>query len=84
MCTATKQTPYQLVFGQAPRSMLALVEILFSLGIHDEEELPDGMIVDDSLDQSIEGNGERTVYTDENMTTEVEQSTGERDVSSKQ
>ena len=87
MCIATKQTPYQLVFGQAPRSTLALVDMLFRLGIHDEEELPDSMIVGDGSDQAVEDNGERAVYINENITAEIEQSTGdygERDVSSKQ
>jgi hypothetical protein len=87
VCTATKQTPYQLVFGQAPRSNLALVDLLFSLGIHDEEELPDSIIVDAGSDQSIEDNGERAIYISENITAEVEQSTGDyggRDVSIKQ
>lgn len=83
MCTATKQTPYQLVFGQAPRSTLALVDTLFSLGIHNEEELPDSMIVEAGAgsDQSVEDNGESVVYISENITAnvdvDIEQSTGD-------
>ena len=66
VCTATKQTPYQLVFGQAPWSTLALVNMLVNLGIHNEEELPDSMIVDAGSDQSVEDNGERVVHISEN------------------
>ncbi|CAG8715186.1 581_t:CDS:2, partial [Acaulospora morrowiae] len=74
VCTATKQTPYQLIFGPASRSTLTLVDMLFNQRIYDEEELPNSMIIDNDSDQSINDNKEKTIYTNENMTIEIKQS----------
>lgn len=38
--STTKTTPYEVVFGQHPRSSIALIENLSSQGIENEEDLP--------------------------------------------
>ena len=47
-CTATGKTPYELVFGQAPRSNFALMKELYDQGIRDEEDIPENVDVQDS------------------------------------
>ena len=47
-CTATGKTPYELVFGQAPRSNFALMKELYGQGIRDEEDIPDNVGIQDN------------------------------------
>jgi len=47
-CTATGKTPYELVFGQAPRSNFALIKELYGQGIRDEEDIPDNVGIQDN------------------------------------
>jgi len=37
VCTATGRTPYDLVFGQGPRSNYALIKEFYDRGIREEE-----------------------------------------------
>ncbi|CAG8487715.1 8428_t:CDS:1, partial [Paraglomus occultum] len=43
VCTATKRTPYERVYGQEPRSGFALMKELYDQGIRDEEDIPDNV-----------------------------------------
>ena len=47
VCTATGRTPYELVFGQGPRSNYALIKEFYDRGIRDEEDIPDNVEVQD-------------------------------------
>ena len=48
ICTVTGRTPYELVFGQTPRSHYALIKELYDRGIRDEEDIPDNVEIQDS------------------------------------
>jgi hypothetical protein len=63
VCTATKKTPYELVFGQEPRSSFALMKELYDQGIRDEEDIPDNVTVqnDESVREEL---GESVVLSD--------------------
>jgi hypothetical protein len=51
VCTATGRTPYELVFGQAPRSNYALIKEVYDQGIRDEEDIPDNVEMQDNEDR---------------------------------
>ena len=63
VCTATKKTPYELVFGQEPCSNFALMKELYDQGIRNEEDIPDNVTVQSS-ENVREGLGESIVLND--------------------
>ena len=63
VCTATKKTPYELVFGQEPRSGFALMKELYDQGIRNKEDIPDNVTVQNS-ENVREGLGESIVLND--------------------
>ncbi|CAG8593234.1 6426_t:CDS:1 [Paraglomus occultum] len=48
VCSATKHSPYYLVFGQHPQHNLALLNMLSDSKFINEEDLPDGILADAS------------------------------------
>ncbi|CAG8594686.1 7642_t:CDS:2, partial [Paraglomus occultum] len=62
VCTATKRTPYELVYGQEPHSGFALMKELYDQGIWDEEDIPDNVTVQN---YESDDNGESSAHVPE-------------------
>jgi len=56
VCSATKNSPYYLVFRQHPRRNFALFSLLYDAKIINEEDLPDGILAEDRESEGINDN----------------------------
>ena len=48
VCSATKHSPYHLVFQQRPQCNLTLLYELWNMNITDEDDLPENIEIEDS------------------------------------
>ena len=49
-CRSHKKTPYELVYGDKPRSNCTLIDELFAKNIYDEEDIPNTIQIPDGIE----------------------------------